>query len=62
MGPIVIVTHGRNIALAHAHFSGIATWEAQMPLPAGMATLSVNKDRSIAMEILPPTESVIADV
>lgn len=60
--PIILVTHGRNIALANAHLSGVNPWDADMPLPAGYAEIRVGNDGSMSMQIMGEREPVLADV
>lgn len=60
--PGLIVTHGKNIALANSYIEGIPAWEARMPLPAGYAVISVNYDRTLSLEIKTESEPVIEDV
>lgn len=60
--PVVIVTHGRCVAIAQAHLQGLNAWECLMPMPAGFATITVNVDRTLQMDFITPTEPVIADV
>lgn len=59
--PIVLVCHGRNIALAHSHLSGALPWDALMPLAGGEAIIAIGKDGMLGLEFLSPTESVIKD-
>ena len=60
--PQLIVTHGKNIALANTYINGGLEWESIMPKPAGVAVISVEPNRSLAMKIFPPTEPVIEDI
>lgn len=60
--PVLIVTHGRNLALAHAHFQGVDPWNADMPLTAGYAEIRVGKDGGVNFEIKSEKEPVLADV
>ena len=60
--PSLIVTHGRNIALSHAHFAGVNPWEALMPLPAGIAVIRIEPDKRLTIDVEEPREPVIADI
>lgn len=60
--PPLIVTHGRNIGLAHSYIDFLNPWEADMPLPAGIATISVEDDRTLSFRFLGEAEPVPVDV
>lgn len=60
--PVVIVTHGRCVAIAQSHFEGLNAWECSMPMPAQYATVTVELDGHLTMEFIGPREAVIADV
>jgi broad specificity phosphatase PhoE len=60
--PLLLVTHGKNIALAFTYINGGNTWDAIMPGPSGYAIISVNQDRSLSIEMSQPIEDVIEDV
>ena len=62
MRPVLIVTHGKNIALTESYIDGILPETAEMPLPAGYAVISVNEDRSLNLEMKGKTEPVIEDI
>lgn len=62
MRPVLIVTHGKNIALSQSYIDGILPETAEMPKPAGFAVISVGEDRSLEIEMIGKTESVIEDV
>lgn len=62
MRPIVIVTHGRNLAATQAYLSGIDPLNCYMPYPAGMGIISVENDGGISYTLQEPTERVIDDV
>lgn len=40
--PGIIVTHGRNIASADSYYNGRTLWDADMPVPAGFATVEAD--------------------
>lgn len=61
MRPIIIVTHGRCLALAESHFEGVPTWKAHMPLPAGFALVTVADDRTLGLEFVGRREPVMKD-
>lgn len=60
--PILLVTHGKNIAMAKTYIDGGNAWESVMPEPGGYAVISVNLDKSLKMDFPTPTEPVIEDV
>lgn len=60
--PIVIVTHGKNIACAGTWITGGLAWEQDMPKPGGFAVVGVNKDRTLVFDIDGPFENVIEDI
>src|SRR5260370_23737242 len=60
--PILLVTHGKNIALAKTYVDGGNVWESIMPGAGKMAIISVNNDRTLSIELEKPTENVIEDV
>lgn len=60
--PIIIVTHGKNIALCRSNIIGGNAWESFMPKPAGFAVVSVGLDRVLKIEIEQPEENVIEDI
>lgn len=60
--PVVLVSHGKNIALAKTYVDGGNAWESVMPKPGGYATISVTPERTLAISIDGPTENVIEDV
>jgi broad specificity phosphatase PhoE len=62
MRPGLIVTHGKNIAMAQSYIDGIMPEDAVMPKPAGFAVISVADDRSLQIEMMGKTENVIEDV
>jgi len=62
MRPVLIVTHGKNLALSQSYIDGILPEKAEMPLPAGYAVISVSEDRSLEIEMMGKTENVIEDV
>jgi len=62
MRPVIIVTHGRCIALAQAHIEGKVPWECDMPMPAGFAVISVENDKALNIDIMGRRESVVDDV
>jgi len=62
MRPVLIVTHGKNIALSQSYVDGILPEKAEMPLPAGYAVISVGEDHGLEIEMKGKTESVIEDV
>lgn len=59
--PILIITHGKNIALAQSYIEGVEPAKATMPLPAGFAVINVNDDRSLSLNNVTKTEPVIED-
>lgn len=62
MRPVLIVTHGKNIALTQSYVDGILPEMAEMPVPAGYAVISVAEDHSLEIEMKGKTENVIEDV
>jgi len=60
--PLMLITHGKNIALAKTYIDGGNEWESIMPKPAGCAIVSVGLDRGLYIDIIPPIENVIEDV
>lgn len=62
MRPMLIVTHGRCVAVAQSHFTGENTWKCSMPLPAGYAVISVATDGAVRFEFAGKYEPVIEDV
>lgn len=60
--PLIIVTHGRNIALADSYFNHKLPQDGIMPLAAGYAVISVGLDYKINVEVIPPSEGVCQDV
>ena len=60
--PILLVTHGKNIAYTKTYIDGGNAWESVMPKPAGYAILRIELDKSLSIEIVPPFENVIEDV
>ena len=60
--PILLVTHGKNIAYTKTYIDGGNAWESIMPKPAGCAIISVEPDRSLSIEVIPPYENVIEDI
>ena len=60
--PSVIVTHGRNIALADSHFNHKMPEDGLMPFAGGYAVLSINPDRTVSLEIQGESECVCKDV
>jgi broad specificity phosphatase PhoE len=62
MRPLVIVTHGRNIALCDSYFNHKMPQDGMMPLPAGCGILAVNPDTSLNFTISDESEPVAADV
>lgn len=59
--PILIVTHGKNMALAQTYIEGGNAWEARMPLPGKMAVISVNPDTTLRID-MEESEPVIEDI
>jgi broad specificity phosphatase PhoE len=59
--PPVIVSHGRNCALAQSHIEFLLPWEARMPMPAQFMLVKVNQDRTLAIEFVGKSELVIQD-
>lgn len=62
MRPVLIVTHGKNIALSQSYLDGILPEKAIMPLPAGFAVIRVAEDRGLEIEMVGKTENVIEDI
>lgn len=62
MRPIVIVSHGKNIALAYSYVEMTLPEKGIMPEPSGFAIININPDRSMAIEMVTKTEPVIEDV
>jgi broad specificity phosphatase PhoE len=60
--PTLIVTHGRNIALSHSYLSGIPSWEAEMPMPARSAVISVADHGLLEIELDQDKEPILSDV
>lgn len=61
MRPIIITTHGRNIALTDSKYNFKLPIEGRMPFPAGYALLSIGDDSLIQFDIAPPDECVCED-
>lgn len=61
MRPMVIVTHGRNIALVDSYINSKNPWDSDMPMPAGYGLIRVNQDRSLGFEIVGEKEPVALD-
>lgn len=59
--PMVIVSHGRNLASIHARADGIPQWEAQMPLPGGIMKVFLDDRGAMKAEFLTETEPVHRD-
>lgn len=62
MRPLVIVTHGKNIALAYTYINLLPPVEGIMPYPAGYAVLKVGDDGGLTMDMVTKTEPVIEDM
>ena len=60
--PVVIVTHGRNLALTHAHIDGLHPLDGMMPLPAGTSIIRVEDNGQVSIDVQDPKEPVIQDV
>jgi len=60
--PMIVVTHGRNIALTDSYINGKMPRDGQMPFPAGYGLLSVAQDGSLGFGYPVETEPVIEDV
>jgi len=61
--PTVCCMHGRNFAALHSRYSGVAPWEAKMPLPGGVALFRYNWPDfpPITMEFISETEPILDD-
>ena len=62
MRPMIIVTHGRNIALTDSKYNFKLPNKGMMPYPAGYALLAVGEDRGVDFAISPPDECVCSDL
>lgn len=62
MRPILVVTHGRNIATAHSYITGSLMGEGLMPKPGGFAVISVEPDQSLSIDIPGEKETILRDV
>lgn len=60
--PLMLIAHGKNIALAKTYIDGGNAWESQMPKPAGYAVISVGNDRTLSIDIHGASEPVIEDI
>lgn len=61
MRPLLLVSHGRNLALTHSYIEGLLPWKAQMPFTAGLMEILVDDDRGLRVAFLGKTEPVIED-
>ena len=59
--PMVVITHGRNLAALHARSEMIPQIEAQMPFPGGIASLYLDDTGEQKLEFLGDTEDVFTD-
>lgn len=59
--PLVVVTHGRNLAALHAIYSMIPPETADMPFPGGIGVISANLDGQDSFDFLTSTEPVQQD-
>lgn len=62
MRPIIMVTHGRNIALTDAQFNFQLPEASRMPMPAGYGILAVDVQRKIQFDLVGESECVCVDV
>ena len=58
--PIVMVSHGRNIAYADSSYRGVPPEQGRMPFPGGIAVVRTNGDMD-ELEFLTDSEPVIDD-
>lgn len=62
MRPVLVVTHGRNLATAHSYITGTPMEEGLMPTPGGFAVISVEPDKTLSMAIYGESEPILRDV
>ncbi len=60
--PTIVVTHGKNIAMADSHITGREPLDGRMPMPGGYAVIRVLDDRALALDYYGDTENVVKDV
>jgi len=60
--PMVVISHGRNLAALYARSHMIPQIEAQMPFPGGIASLYLDDTGEQKLEFLGDTEDVFTDV
>lgn len=62
MRPILIVTHGRNLATAHSYITNSLMEQGLMPKPGGFAVVSVEPDQTLSITIPGESETILRDV
>ena len=62
MRPILVVTHGRNLATAHSYITSSSMEQGLMPKPGGFAVISIEPDRSLSIDIPGEKETILRDV
>lgn len=62
MRPIIIVTHGRNLALTDSYLNFKTPRDGMMPFAGGYGLISVTPDRSLDYQIQGESECVCQDV
>lgn len=62
MRPIIVVTHGRNLALTDSYLNFKTPKDGMMPYAGGYGVISVAPDRSLQYQIQGESEGVCQDV
>lgn len=62
MRPIIVVTHGRNLALTDSYLNFKTAKDGMMPYAGGYGVISVAPDRSLQFQIQGESECVCTDV